>query len=245
MGGIPFNLENIAKLLIAGVQYASLLNLPDGAGNVNQLKIVGQTGQENIAFRTQFGNIWRELYHSGNSNLSTVDWAANNLNAAANLDVAGQAYVSGWLRSRGDVGWYSQTYGGGIRMTDSTWVRIYGGKGLMIDAGHISMGQIQITNSSEASIGFRSPSSSSGDWCLGKGVSTVGSGFGLYNAVTNQVAFQIASATDAATFASSITAAGTVTATKLVIGGITIDVYNGALRVNGNVLATGGITALS
>ena len=326
----------------------------------------------NIAF-TDNGNMWMrhgtaswsewvKVYHSGNSNLSTIDWSANNLNAAANLDVAGQAYVSGWLRSRGDVGWYSQTYGGGIRMTDSTWVRVYGSKGLMIDAGHIPMGQIQITNTTEASIGFRSPSSSSGDWCLGKGVSTVGSGFGLYNAVTNRVAFQIASATDAASFASSITAAGTVTAptfvgnlsgsadklfarytgsggqqgpgyfgkerfgclmmntpvngnshyknwlicdaysgsdaggataigvdrhdmrvfamssdanrtswnrscelyttvnanlstvnwtantltaTKLVLGGITIDVYNGALRVNGNLVATGGVTSLA
>lgn len=72
LGGIPFNLENIAKLLVSGVQYASLLNLPDGAGNVNQLKIVGQTGQENIAFRTQFNNIWRELYHSGNLGNATT-----------------------------------------------------------------------------------------------------------------------------------------------------------------------------
>ena len=43
--------------------------------------------------------------------------------------------------------------------------------------------------------------------------------------------------------AKNITAAGTVTATKLVLGGITIDVYNGALRVNGNLVATGGVTA--
>ncbi|WP_302947202.1 hypothetical protein [Alistipes indistinctus] len=43
--------------------------------------------------------------------------------------------------------------------------------------------------------------------------------------------------------AKNITAAGTVTATKLVIGGITIDVYNGALRVNGNLVATGGVAA--
>ena len=43
--------------------------------------------------------------------------------------------------------------------------------------------------------------------------------------------------------AKNITAADTVTATKLVIGGITIDVYNGALRVNGNLVATGGVTA--
>ena len=256
---------------------------------------------------------WCKLWTSANSNLSTIDWSANNLNAAANLDVAGQAYVSGWLRSRGNVGWYSQDYGGGIHMTDSTWVRVYGSKGLMIDTGtsHINMGQLQITCSAEASIGFRS--ASNGNWCLGKGVSTIGSGFGLYNAATNRVAFQIASATDAASFASSITASGTivsmstvesrgnnstgilpqmmwhipgvtyarirmasngtlhvingsseayhslyaqsfvaagnvtaadtVTATKLVIGGITIDVYNGALRVNGNLVATGGVTA--
>ena len=255
------------------------------------------------------------IYDSSNSNLSTVDWSANNLNAAANLDVAGQAYVSGWLRSRGNVGWYSQDYGGGIYMTDSTWVRVYGSKGLMIDTGtsHINMGQLQIACSAEASIGFRS--ASNGNWCLGKGVSSIGSGFGLYNAATNRVAFQIASATDAASFASSITAAGTivsmstvesrgnnstgilpqmlwhipgvtyarirmasngtlhvingaseayhslyaqsfvaagnvtaadtVTATKLVIGGITIDVYNGALRVNGNLVATGGVTSLA
>ena len=292
---------------------------------------------------------WCKLWTSANSNLSTIDWSANNLNAAANLDVAGQAYVSGWLRSRGNVGWYSQDYGGGIHMTDSTWVRVYGSKGLMIDTGTspFNMGQLQITCSAEASIGFRS--ASNGNWCLGKGVSSIGSGFGLYNAATNRVAFQIASATDNASFVGSITAptfvgalsgtatrcyglainnsagesnclqfmqtlsqndagdlpnsnwyhilkfnhgngdtyynrtlalpfysddiytrrrvsgtayswvalfgehnanrsdtnwtANTLTATKLVLGGITIDVYNGALRVNGNLVATGGVTA--
>lgn len=45
--------------------------------------------------------------------------------------------------------------------------------------------------------------------------------------------------------AGNVTAASTVTATKLVIGGITIDVYNGALRVNGNLVATGGVTTLA
>ena len=173
---------------------------------------------------------WCKLWTSANSNLSTIDWSANNLNAAANLDVAGQAYVSGWLRSRGNVGWYSQDYGGGIHMTDSTWVRVYGGKGLMIDTGHIGMGQLQITNSGEASIGFRSPSSSSGDWCLGKGVSTIGSGFGLYNAVTNRVAFQIASATDNASFVGSITAptfVGNLSGSASSVNGYDINSFTG------------------
>lgn len=170
------------------------------------------------------------IYDSGNSNLSSVDWSANNLNAAANLDVAGQAYVSGWLRSRGNVGWYSQDYGGGIHMTDSTWVRVYGGKGLMIDTGTspINMGQLQIACSAEASIGFRS--ASNGNWCLGKGVSSIGSGFGLYNAVTNRVAFQIASATDNASFVGSITAptfVGNLSGSASSVNGYDINSFTG------------------
>ena len=173
---------------------------------------------------------WCKLWTSANSNLSTVDWSANNLNAAANLDVAGQAYVSGWLRSRGNVGWYSQDYGGGIYMTDSTWVRVYGSKGLMIDTGTspINMGQLQITCSAEASIGFRS--ASNGNWCLGKGVSSIGSGFGLYNAATNRVAFQIASATDNASFVGSITAptfVGNLSGSASSVNGYDINSFTG------------------
>ena len=173
---------------------------------------------------------WCKLWTSANSNLSTIDWSANNLNAAANLDVAGQAYVSGWLRSRGNVGWYSQDYGGGIYMTDSTWVRVYGSKGLMIDTGTspINMGQLQITCSAEASIGFRS--ASNGNWCLGKGVSSIGSGFGLYNAATNRVAFQIASATDNASFVGSITAptfVGNLSGSASLVNGYDINSFTG------------------
>lgn len=173
---------------------------------------------------------WCKLWTSANSNLSTIDWSANNLNAAANLDVAGQAYVSGWLRSRGNVGWYSQDYGGGIHMTDSTWVRVYGSKGLMIDTGTspINMGQLQITCSAEASIGFRS--ASNGNWCLGKGVSSIGSGFGLYNAATNRVAFQIASATDNASFVGSITAptfVGNLSGSASSVNGYDINSFTG------------------
>ena len=37
-------------------------------------------------------------------------------------------YSSDWLRTTGNGGWYSQTYGGGINMSDTTWVRVYNGK---------------------------------------------------------------------------------------------------------------------
>ena len=41
------------------------------------------------------------------------------------------AYTSNWFRSTGATGWYSQTYGGGIYMTDTSWVRTYNSKGMV------------------------------------------------------------------------------------------------------------------
>ena len=47
---------------------------------------------------------------------------------------AAQIYASDWFRSWGDTGWYNQTYAGGIHMTDSTWIRTYGGKNFYTDS---------------------------------------------------------------------------------------------------------------
>lgn len=44
------------------------------------------------------------------------------------LDVRGNVIASSWLRTRGNSGWYSESYGGGIYMTDTSWIRTYGGK---------------------------------------------------------------------------------------------------------------------
>ena len=44
------------------------------------------------------------------------------------LHVAGD--ISSWLRTNGQTGWYSQTYGGGWYMTDTTWLRAYNGKSI-------------------------------------------------------------------------------------------------------------------
>lgn len=52
----------------------------------------------------------------------------NNTSPAYQLDVAGSIYATSWLRTSGSTGWYSQTYGGGWYMTDTTWVRTYNSK---------------------------------------------------------------------------------------------------------------------
>jgi hypothetical protein len=42
-------------------------------------------------------------------------------------------YTTEWFRSYGNSGWYSESYGGGIYMIDSTWVRTYGSKNFYCD----------------------------------------------------------------------------------------------------------------
>ena len=44
-----------------------------------------------------------------------------------------EIYNNGWYRTYGQKGWYNQTYGGGIYMADSTYVRTYGSKQFYVD----------------------------------------------------------------------------------------------------------------
>ena len=44
-----------------------------------------------------------------------------------------------WFRTYGSAGWYSQSYGGGWYMTDTTWVRAYNGKSILT-TGKIYLG---------------------------------------------------------------------------------------------------------
>lgn len=72
--------------------------------------------------------------------------AIGSLSAAYTLDVTGTGrftgelqvptvYASHWFRSMGNTGWYSQTHGGGIYMTDANWVRVYNNKGFRVQEG--------------------------------------------------------------------------------------------------------------
>ena len=48
------------------------------------------------------------------------------------LHVSGDIYGTGWLRT--GLGWYNQTYGGGMYMTDSTYVRTYASKPILTES---------------------------------------------------------------------------------------------------------------
>jgi hypothetical protein len=66
--------------------------------------------------------------------------ALNNAKLNRNGDTLGEVYNNGWYRSNGNVGWYSQTYGGGIYMGDGSYVRVYGGKGFATDTHTLEQG---------------------------------------------------------------------------------------------------------
>lgn len=62
-----------------------------------------------------------EVWTEYNSNKRDTDWSAKSI-------FSNQCYADNWFRSYGDSGWYNETYGGGIWMQDSVWVRVHNNK---------------------------------------------------------------------------------------------------------------------
>lgn len=68
-------------------------------------------------------------------------WANIKVSASSSTSTSptfSTAYTSNWFRSNGQTGWYSQTYGGGIYMTDTTYVRVYNGKRFYASGGYLA-----------------------------------------------------------------------------------------------------------
>ena len=77
-----------------------------------------------------------DIQQGGNVGIGTKS-PAQKLHVAGNLRVDGAIVApegtirddgGGWVRTYGKTGWYSQTYGGGWYMYDTTWIRAYNNK---------------------------------------------------------------------------------------------------------------------
>lgn len=71
-------------------------------------------------------------------NADTVDGyhaSSFHINSYSNDMTANKAYADDWFRSTGSTGWYSQTYGGGWHMQDTTWLRTYNSKSVYAGTG--------------------------------------------------------------------------------------------------------------
>lgn len=80
--------------------------------------------------------------------------ATNDEVSISNNCRASSFYSSNWFRSTGQTGWYSETYGGGIWMTDSSWVRVYNSKAFLCDNNIRAGGGNQNTLITSNWIGF-------------------------------------------------------------------------------------------
>jgi hypothetical protein len=58
--------------------------------------------------------------------------------------MANTIYSYGWFRSYGSTGWYNETYGGGIYMIDTTWVRTYASKNFYCDSYIRAQGSFRV-----------------------------------------------------------------------------------------------------
>ena len=56
--------------------------------------------------------------------------ASVNVNATNNITAGQEIYAGSWLRTLGDGVVYFQKYGGGLYMSDSTWIRAYAGRSI-------------------------------------------------------------------------------------------------------------------
>lgn len=57
--------------------------------------------------------------------------------------------LNNWVRTSGNTGWYSQTYGGGVYMIDTTWMRVYNGKSFYCPAEGAFVGNVTAYYSDE------------------------------------------------------------------------------------------------
>jgi hypothetical protein len=93
------------------------------AGNVNGMEFgLVDNGTQRFLAKTD-GTVFASGQISGAS-----------FSTGGNITASGAVYASNWFRSYGVSGWYNETYGGGIYMADTTWVRTYGSKNLYVDA---------------------------------------------------------------------------------------------------------------
>ncbi len=97
---------------------------------------------------TSYGTLY-PVWTAYNSNRSDVDWVCRGLNAHARIDTTSDIYSAGWIRAGGTNGFYCESYGGGIHMTDSTYVRVYNNKSFYVSGNILATGGITAKTTSD------------------------------------------------------------------------------------------------
>lgn len=106
-----------------------------------------------------FSSWYTIAYTSDIKDPANYYWANVKVSASSNSGTSptfNTCHTSNWFRSTGNTGWYSESYGGGWYMTDSTWIRTFGGKSVYQNIGQIRTDGYLVTNGG-ITIGATSP----------------------------------------------------------------------------------------
>ena len=113
-----------------GTDVPSLCALHFSRGGAPLMYISSQTYDA-----TSYGTLY-SVWTAYNSNKNDVAWACAQLHAYGRINANTDIWSNGWVRTNGTNGWYSESYGGGWHMTDSTWIRAYNGKQIYTASTH-------------------------------------------------------------------------------------------------------------
>lgn len=113
----------------AGVQvaYADNAGYASSAGSAPANG--GTSSYVTINYNNNSASTYQMLWGSGNGVYGTAEIYCN---PSTDYLYAGSFYCSNWHRSTGSTGWYNESYGGGIYMIDTTWVRVYNSKAFYV-----------------------------------------------------------------------------------------------------------------
>ena len=96
---------------------------------------------DNQVYRPNGGYLYLNWSSNANVNITGPSGGrvgVGNNSPAYKMHVSGDIYADGgWLRVSGSAGLYFESYGGGWRMTDSSYIRMYGGKSVSMEGNSV------------------------------------------------------------------------------------------------------------
>ena len=92
-----------------------------------------------------------KLHVNGTGRFNGILFSDSRIYAGWDSGALNSISCLGWFRSANSTGWLNQTFGGGIYMEDTTWVRIFGGRGFYVEntiqtTGEVDANTFKITS---------------------------------------------------------------------------------------------------